>query len=41
MFNNLFPKVVQFMRHCEKIRQSQTDHGRQYKKMHALCMLDK
>jgi hypothetical protein len=39
MFNNLFPKIVLFMRKCGKIWYSRTGH-RQYNMAHALCVPD-
>jgi hypothetical protein len=40
MLNNLFPKIMPFMRWCGKIWYSQTGYRWQYNMAHALCMLD-
>ena len=39
-FNDVFPKILQFMRKCGKIRYRRTGHRSQHNMAHALCMLD-
>ena len=39
MSNNVFPKIVPFVRYCRKMWGSQRSHRRQYNTAHALCML--
>jgi len=40
IFIKVFPKVVQFMRHCGKIWYSRRDHRWQYNAAHGLGVLD-
>jgi len=37
--NNIFPKIVVFMRECGKLRYSRTGHRWLYNTPHALCIL--
>ena len=39
MFNNIFPKIMTFMRQCGKIWYSRTCHSWQYNMVHVFCML--